>query len=65
MKTHMVKVLIRINTEETIRSKLGSFRSLTTKSKVVAMVASNQHTLVISTTTTMVLAEVKPARENP
>ena len=53
MKTHMVKALIRINTEETIRSKLGSFRSLTTKSKVVAMVASNQLTLVISTTTTM------------
>lgn len=57
------KELTRISTEETIRSKLGSFRSLTTKSKE-AMVVSNLLTPAILITTTTALEELKRARES-
>lgn len=64
MKTHTAKDLTKISTEGTIRYKLGSFRSLTTKSKVAAMVASNLPTPTTSRTTMTPLEEVKRVRES-
>lgn len=62
MKMHTAKDQVKISTEGTIRYKLGSFRSLTTKSKVGAMEASNLLIPATSTITMMALEEVKRVR---